>query len=195
MTILELPVQSGNPDIGFSSNFAYTILLEDVQFGLTFKTNKPDDSWFMDISTVNFEPVVLGLGLAVGSDLLFPYRSLGDLIPPGILYCSAPLGMPAKYLSTSSKYTTSPSNSTSNAPFAWNAKSFIDASTLRFAVLANGIRSMPRTSSAARAGGTPSLNSKACARSRTRSLSLPESLIGTTRLRRDRSLVTSTRRL
>ena len=87
MSILELPVQSGNSEIGFSSNFSYTILLEGVQLGLVFKTNKPDDSWFMDITTVNFEPVVMGLGLAVGLDLLFPYRSKGDLIPPGLLYC------------------------------------------------------------------------------------------------------------
>ena len=87
MSILELPVQSGNPEIGFSSNYAYTIFLEGVQFGLTFKTNKPADSWFMDISTVNFEPVIMGLGLAVGLDLLFPYRSKGVLVPPGILYC------------------------------------------------------------------------------------------------------------
>lgn len=87
MSIVELPVQSGNSEIGFSSNFSYTILLDGVQFGLTFKTNKPDDSWFFDIQTVNFEPVVMGLGLAVGLDLLFPYRSKGDLIPAGILYC------------------------------------------------------------------------------------------------------------
>lgn len=87
MSILELPVQAGNPDIGFTSNFAYTIFLEGVQIGLTFKTNKPDDSWFFDISTVNFDPVVVGLGLAVGLDLFFPYRSKGALIPPGILYC------------------------------------------------------------------------------------------------------------
>lgn len=87
MSVLELPVQSGNPDTGFSSNFSYTIILEGVQLGLTFKTNKPDGSWFFDITTVNFEPVVMGLGLSCGLDLLFPYRSKGDQIPPGVLYC------------------------------------------------------------------------------------------------------------
>lgn len=87
MSILELPVQTGNPEIGFSSNFAYTTFLEGVQVGFVFKTNKPDDSWFFDITTPNGEPVVMGLGLAVGLDLLFPYRSKGSLIPPGILYC------------------------------------------------------------------------------------------------------------
>jgi len=87
MSVLELPVQVGDPAIGFTSNFQYTIFLEGVQFGLVFKTNKPDDSWFMDITTVNFEPVVMGLGLAVGLDLLFPYRSKGARIPPGVLYC------------------------------------------------------------------------------------------------------------
>lgn len=87
MSILELPVQVGDPEIGFSSNYSYTTFLDGVQVGLRFYTNKPDDSWFFDITTVNFEPVVAGLGLAVGLDLLFPYRSKGDLIPPGILYC------------------------------------------------------------------------------------------------------------
>jgi len=88
MSIVDLPVQTGDPEVGFSSNFAYTVFLEGVQVGLRFYTNKPDNSWFFDITTVNFEPVVAGLGLAVGLDLFFPYRSLGiTVIPPGILYC------------------------------------------------------------------------------------------------------------
>ena len=87
MSIIDMPVQTGDSEIGFSSNFSYTIILEGVQLGLTFKTNKPDGSWFFDIGTVNFEPVVMGLGLSCGLDLLFPYRSKGARIPPGVLYC------------------------------------------------------------------------------------------------------------
>ena len=87
MSIIDLPVQVGDPDIGFSTNFRYTVFLEGSQFGLVFYTNDPDDSWFWDLTDVNFEPVVAGLGLAVGLDMLFPYRSLGDVIPPGVLYC------------------------------------------------------------------------------------------------------------
>ena len=87
MSIIDLPVQIGDPNIGFSTNFRYTVFLEGTQFGLVFYTEKPDDQWFFDLTTVNFEPVVAGLGLSVGLDLLFPYRSLGEAIPPGILYC------------------------------------------------------------------------------------------------------------
>jgi hypothetical protein len=87
MSIIDLPVQVGTPEVGFSTNFQYTVFLEGVQFGLIFYTEKPDDQWFFDITDVNFERVVAGLGLAVGLDLLFPYRSLGAAIPPGILYC------------------------------------------------------------------------------------------------------------
>ena len=89
MTILTLPVQTGNPGIGFSSHYSYTTFLEEVQIGFRFYTNKPDDSWFFDITDVNFNPLVAGLGLSVGLDLFFPYRSLGPtVIPPGILYCA-----------------------------------------------------------------------------------------------------------
>lgn len=87
MSILDLPVQTGDSEIGFSSNLRYTIVLDGVQIGFTFFTNQHSDSWFFNIETVNFVPVVAGLGLSVGSDLFFPYRSLGDAIPPGILYC------------------------------------------------------------------------------------------------------------
>jgi hypothetical protein len=89
MSIIDLPVQTGSPDVGFSSNYAYTTFLEGVQIGFRFYTNKPSDAWFFDITDVNFNPLVAGLGLSVGLDLLFPYRSLGaDVIPPGILYCA-----------------------------------------------------------------------------------------------------------
>lgn len=87
MSIIDLPVQAGNTIIGVTSNFGYNVLLEGVQFRLTFYTNKPEDNWFFDISDADGTPAVMGLGLSVGLDLLFPYRSLGDVIPPGVLYC------------------------------------------------------------------------------------------------------------
>jgi len=87
MSIIDLPVQKGDPEEGFSSQFSYTIILEGRRHGLRFYTNGIDGLWYFDLTDTNFDPVVVGLGLSVGVDLLFPYRHLSDLVPPGVLYC------------------------------------------------------------------------------------------------------------
>ena len=94
MSVLSIPVQIGNPVHGFSSQFTTTVLLEERRYAFSFYTNKPQDSWFFDIlDPVTLEPAIAGLGLAVGLDLLYPYRYLGiEIIPPGILYVNDTVG-------------------------------------------------------------------------------------------------------
>lgn len=69
--------------------------LDDLTVQLDFKTGKFIDGstdpsvglWYLDIYDAVGTPVVLGLGLSVGVDLLYPYR-YRDGVPPGKLFVS-----------------------------------------------------------------------------------------------------------
>ncbi len=77
MSVLEITVQP----TAEVSHFATSVLLDGQRYKLAFYTNKVDQAWYLDINEV-----VFGVGLSVGVDLLYPYRYLGDAIPPGILW-------------------------------------------------------------------------------------------------------------
>ena len=62
-----------------------TLTLDGVRFQLVTYTNKADSSWYMDLLDINGNAIVIGIGMAVGLDLLYPYR-YKDNLPPGILF-------------------------------------------------------------------------------------------------------------
>lgn len=69
-----------------------TMVLDGVRFRLETYTNVVDSSWYLDLYDSDGNALVLGIALAVGLDLLFPYRHLE--VPPGILFVSDQSGAP-----------------------------------------------------------------------------------------------------
>jgi hypothetical protein len=67
-----------------------TLTLDGVRFRLDTYTNKFDGAWYMDLRDFEDEPLVLGIALVTGLDLLFPYRYLA--IPAGILFLNSLTG-------------------------------------------------------------------------------------------------------
>lgn len=56
---------------------SFTTVLNGVEYGLTFKWNGDYDGWTLDIDDVNNDPLVHGIGLMTGADLLEQYQYLG----------------------------------------------------------------------------------------------------------------------
>lgn len=61
-----------------------TLTLDRVRFQLDTYTNNADGGWYMDLRDSTGEPIVLGIALVTGLDLLFPYRYLD--VPAGVLF-------------------------------------------------------------------------------------------------------------
>ncbi len=61
-----------------------TVELDGVQFRFDTYTNRNDGMWYLDIRDALGEPVLLGLALVVGVDLLAQYRHLD--VPAGALF-------------------------------------------------------------------------------------------------------------
>lgn len=61
-----------------------TLTLDQVRFRLDTYTNRADNSWYMNLYDTNDEPILLGIALATGLDLLYPYRYLP--VPAGVLF-------------------------------------------------------------------------------------------------------------
>lgn len=62
------------------------VSLDGGRYRIVYKTNKQEGSWYFDLYDANGAPLVLGLGLVAGVDLLWPYRYRD--VPPGVLFCS-----------------------------------------------------------------------------------------------------------
>jgi hypothetical protein len=77
--LISLPVQ---PDHKVT-HFDATIRLGDRAWFFSFYTNS-EGGWFMNIGTDPSTPVIAGIGIATGLDLLFPFRHLD--VPPGPLW-------------------------------------------------------------------------------------------------------------
>lgn len=54
-----------------------TIPVNGVVYSLTFKWNKYQNAWVMDIADINNVPIADGIPLVTGADLLSPYGYLG----------------------------------------------------------------------------------------------------------------------
>lgn len=86
MTILQIFPQFRPED----KHTSQTLTLDGVRFRLDTYTNKADDSWYLNIYDSEDNPLVLGIAIASGLDLLFPYRYLD--VPPGILFVNTLTG-------------------------------------------------------------------------------------------------------
>ena len=62
-----------------------TLTLDSVRVRLDTYTNKFDGRWYMDLYDSLGAPLVFGVRLTTGLDLLFPYR-YKDGVPPGVLF-------------------------------------------------------------------------------------------------------------
>jgi len=60
------------------------ITLDGVRARFDFFTNKQDKSWYLDLFDGDDNQLVMGIALATGLDILFPYRYLD--LPPGKLF-------------------------------------------------------------------------------------------------------------
>ena len=85
--ILEIAVQLLDDD----SHVSQTLTLDGVRFRLETYTNKEDDTWYFDIYDLEDVPLLQGIAIVTGLDLLFPYRYKTGL-PPGVLFVNDQLG-------------------------------------------------------------------------------------------------------
>lgn len=53
------------------------VTLAGVQYQLTVRWNDANQAWTLDIADVNGNPIISGIPLVTGSDLLSPYAYLG----------------------------------------------------------------------------------------------------------------------
>jgi hypothetical protein len=70
--------------VGASTHLDRVYDLDGARFRFATYTNKVDGRWYLDISDSLGTPIVLGLGLACGCDLLYPYRARP--VPAGKLW-------------------------------------------------------------------------------------------------------------
>jgi hypothetical protein len=69
-----------------------TLVLDGIRVQFSTYTNRENNVWYLDIRDVDGAPLVLGIALVPGLDLLFPYRYLE--LPPGILFVVDQSGVP-----------------------------------------------------------------------------------------------------
>lgn len=69
-SILEIPLQIGQPQ-------TLAISINNVTYNLSLKWFEIADVWLMDIADTNNNPIVAGIPLITGSDLLVQYGHLG----------------------------------------------------------------------------------------------------------------------
>jgi len=87
MTIQRLTVQ-----VNESDHLSTRVFLDDEQFRLDFYVTKivntdtlvVTTAWYLDLYDSAGDPLVLGIGLTAGIDLLYPYRALK--VPQGKLW-------------------------------------------------------------------------------------------------------------
>lgn len=80
MATLEIIVQP----TGVETHHETTVVLDEARILFAFFTNTIDGGWYFDISNDDGSSVARGLALAVGTNLLFPYRHLN--LAPGTLW-------------------------------------------------------------------------------------------------------------
>jgi Domain of unknown function (DUF6983) len=77
-TYWEVPLKAAQPQ-------SITVTLSGVTYGMNFKWFEQARSWIVDISDVNNNPILLGVPLITGADLLEQYKHLGFV---GSLWCA-----------------------------------------------------------------------------------------------------------
>lgn len=77
-TFWEIPLLAGQPQ-------SLTVALSGVTYGLTLKWFELASAWLLDIADSNGNPIVVGIPLVTGCDLLGQYDHLGFV---GQLWCA-----------------------------------------------------------------------------------------------------------
>jgi hypothetical protein len=81
--LLTAPVRTERPELSFR------VRLDGVLYGFRLvyvrRYEATPGTWMLDISSSSGTPIVLGIRIVVGVDLLAPYRARD--VPPGILRC------------------------------------------------------------------------------------------------------------
>lgn len=80
MDILEITVQFRADE----THTSQTLTLDGVRFRLDTYTNRQDGGWYFDLFDGDGVPLVQGVAIVTGLDLLFPYRYLD--VPAGLLF-------------------------------------------------------------------------------------------------------------
>lgn len=80
MALVEITVQFRPED----KRTVQTLELDNARYQLATYTNRADGGWFMDLADSAGNPLLFGIALVTGLDILFPYRHLD--VPPGILF-------------------------------------------------------------------------------------------------------------
>jgi len=79
--------------VGGSTHLDRVYDLDGARYILSTYTNTRDGLWYLDIRDSLGTPTVLGIGLACGVDLLYPYRSRA--VPAGKLWVQPMAGASA----------------------------------------------------------------------------------------------------
>lgn len=78
------------PPFDSRDHVSMSITLDDQTYRMDFKQNKQTNTWFMDLFDSLGAPLVLGMGLSAGIDILYPYKA--RQVPPGKLFVSPQFG-------------------------------------------------------------------------------------------------------
>lgn len=76
--MIEIPLQNGNP------NFEFKTELSGVTYTFHFRYNTRSACWVMDLSTAVGDPILTGIAVRLGIDLLSQFED--DRLPPGRLF-------------------------------------------------------------------------------------------------------------
>ena len=89
MAIIDItPNVTGDATDVTLTNVVWNAVLDGLNFGLQIQTNKFNNAWQLNLLDSNGNPLVYGLGLEAGMDLLFPYR-YKDEVPAGKLFVAS----------------------------------------------------------------------------------------------------------
>jgi hypothetical protein len=70
-------------------NYKYNIVLENVRYYLTFQYNSRMDRWIMNVSNYKQEPILSGIPILLGADLI--RRFVTEEKPSGFLFFYNPV--------------------------------------------------------------------------------------------------------
>lgn len=88
-----MTIRKITPQFNGSPHSSQVLTLEGVQIRIDIYNNKVDSSWYLDVFDLDDNPLVLGVAIASGLDLFFPYKYLSNL-PPGALFVNTQTGEP-----------------------------------------------------------------------------------------------------
>jgi hypothetical protein len=77
-------IQINPQPTGVETHHSASVILEQRRYSFEWYTNAVDGGWYFDLANDGGSSVARGIAMAVGVNLLFPYRHLD--FPPGALF-------------------------------------------------------------------------------------------------------------